>query len=126
MHKPSKQTIKKVREALKQIKNVRGKKVTFINTKHIFYENIISPLKDNKTLNIFTSAIEMLICTYAYEMDAMIEDNARDEALLREYLRKISDRLQRFISEGQVSVDTDYWQEKLAEVEEQEDSETED
>lgn len=108
-----------------EIKNVRGKKVTFINTNHIFFENIIAPLKDNKTLNIFTSAIEMLICTYAYEMDAMIEDNARDEALLREYLRKISDRLQRFISEGQVSVNTEYWKDKLAEVEEQENSETE-
>jgi len=109
-----------------EIKNVRGKKVTFINTKHIFYENIISPLKDNKTLNVFTSAIEMLICTYAYEMDAMIEDNAKDQFILTEYLRKISDRLQRFIAEGKVSIDTDYWQEKLAEVEEQEDSETED
>jgi hypothetical protein len=109
-----------------EIKNVRGRKVTFINTNHIFYENIIAPLKDNKTLNIFTSAIEMLICTYAYEMDAMIEDNAKDEALLREYLRKISDRLQRFISEGQVSVDTEYWQQKLAKVDEQEYSETED
>lgn len=109
-----------------EIKNVRGKKVTFINTKHIFYENIIEPLKDNKTLNIFTSAIEMLMCAYAYEMDAMIEDNSKDEPLLREYLRKISDRLQRFIAEGQVRVDTEYWQEKLAEVEEQEDSETED
>jgi hypothetical protein len=109
-----------------EIKNVRGKKVTFINTNHIFYENIIAPLKDNKTLSIFTSAIEMLMCAYAYEMDAMIEDNSKDEALLREYLRKISDRLQRFIAEGQVRVDTEYWQEKLADVEEQEDSETED
>ena len=109
-----------------EIKNVRGKKVTFINTKHIFYENIIAPLKDNRTLNIFTSAIEMLMCAYAYEMDAMIEDNSKDEALLKEYLRKISDRLQRFIAEGQVRVDTEYWQEKLAEVEEQLDSESED
>lgn len=109
-----------------EIKNVRGKKVTFINTKHIFYENIIAPLKDNKTLNIFTSAIEMLMCAYAYEMDSMIEDDSKDEALLTQYLRKISDRLQRFIAEGQVRVDTEYWQEKLAEVEEQEDSETED
>ena len=71
-----------------EIKNVRGKKVTFINTNHIFYENIIEPLKDNKTLNIFTNFV-MLMCAYAYEMDAMIEDNSKDEPLLREYLRKV-------------------------------------
>lgn len=109
-----------------EITTIRGKKVTFINTKHVFYKNIIEPLKENRTLNIFTSAIEMLLCSYAYEMDVMINDDSSTEALLTEYLRKISDRLQRFIAEGQVRVDTEYWQEKLAEVEEQEDSETED
>lgn len=109
-----------------EITSVRGKKVTFINTKHVFYKNIIEPLKENRTLNIFTSAIEMLLCSYAYEMDVMVNDDSSTEALLTEYLRKISDRLQRFIAEGQVRVDTQYWQEKLAEVEEQEDSETED
>ena len=106
-----------------EIKTIRSKKITFINTKHIFYENIIEPLKENKTLNIFTSAIEMLLCSYAYEMDIMVNDDNNTEALLTEYLRKISDRLQRFISEGQIRVDTQYWQDKLAEVEEQEDYE---
>ena len=52
--------------------------------------------------------------------------NSKDEPLLREYLRKISDRLQRFIAEGQVRVDTKYWQDKLAEIENQNDPETED
>lgn len=109
-----------------EIKTIRGRKVTFINTKHVFYSNIIEPLKENKTLNIFTSAIEMLLCSYAYEMDLMINDDSATEALLTEYLRKISDRLQRFISEGQVRVDTEYWQEKLAKAEELEESESED
>ena len=106
-----------------EIKTIRGKKITFINTKHVFYNNIIEPLKENKTLNIFTCAIEMLLCSYAYEMDIMVNDDNNTEALLTEYLRKISDRLQRFISEGQIRVDTQYWQDKLAEVEEQEDYE---
>ena len=65
----------------------------------------------------------MLLCSYAYEMDIMVNDDNNTEALLTEYLRKISDRLQRFISEGQIRVDTQYWQDKLAEVEEQEDYE---
>ena len=109
-----------------EIKTVRGKRVTFINTKHVFYTNILEPLKDNKTLNVFTSAIEMLLCSYAYEMDVMIKDDQATEILLKEYLRKISDRLQRFISEGQVRVDTEYWKEKLAKTEAQEEYETED
>lgn len=96
------------------ITTIRGKKVTFINTNHVFYTNIIEPLKENKTLNVFTSAIEMLICSYAYEMDLMTTDDPNTDRLLTEYLRKTSDRLQKFITEGQVRVDTDYWKEKLA------------
>ena len=68
----------------------------------------------------------MLLCSYAYEMDVMIKDDQATEILLKEYLRKISDRLQRFISEGQVRVDTEYWKEKLAKTEAQEEYETED
>ncbi|MCY4161297.1 MAG: hypothetical protein OXE77_05470, partial [Flavobacteriaceae bacterium] len=107
-----------------EITTILGKRVTFINTEHLFYKNIIEPLKENKTLNVFTSAIEMLICSYAYEMDAMISDNSNHEGILKQYLRKISDRLQNFISDGHLYVDTEYWREKL-EKEEDENEELE-
>ncbi len=105
------------------ITSIRGIKVTFINTEHLFYKNIIEPLKDNKTLSVFTSAIEMLICSYAYEMDVMISDNSNHERILMQYLRKISDRLQNFISDGQLYVDTEYWREKLEKEKEYDENE---
>jgi hypothetical protein len=106
-----------------EISTIRGKKVTFINTEHVFYKNIIEPLKDNKTLNIFTTAIEMLLCSYAYEMDSIINDDESTAPLLTEFLRKTSDRLQRFISNGNIYVDTQYWQSKLAQLENIDDDE---
>ncbi|MCY4299659.1 MAG: ATP-binding protein [Flavobacteriaceae bacterium] len=105
------------------ITTVRGKTVTFINTEHLFYKNIIEPLKENKTLNVFTSAIEMLICSYAYEMVAMTSDNSNHEGILKQYLRKISDRLQNFISDGYVHVDVEYWREKLEKEEDDDENE---
>lgn len=106
-----------------EITTIRGKRITFINTNHIFYQNIIEPLKENKQLNVFTSAIEMLLCAYAYEMDLAVTDDPSKEILLKNYLRKISDRLQEFINDGQVQVDTEYWKKKMEKIEEQDESE---
>lgn len=91
----------------------RGKKITFINTDHIYYKNIIDKLKQNKTLSVFTIAIEMLICSYAYEMEQMIQDDAELEYILNSYLRKVSDRLESFINKGSIQVDTEYWEERI-------------
>ena len=97
-----------------ELTTVRGKKITFINTEHIYYKNIIDPLKQNKSLSVFTIAIEMLICSYAYEMEQMIQDDNKLEYILNSYLRKISDRLESFIKNGSIQVDTEYWEEHIA------------
>ena len=96
-----------------ELTTVRGKKITFINTEHIYYKNIIDPLKQNKSLSVFTIAIEMLICSYAYEMEQMIQDDNKLEYILNSYLRKISDRLESFIKNGSIQVDTTYWVEHI-------------
>ena len=97
-----------------ELTTVRGNKITFINTEHIYYKNIIDPLKQNKSLSVFTIAIEMLICSYAYEMEQMIQDDKELEHILNSYLRKISDRLESFIRNGSIKVDTEYWEEHIA------------
>lgn len=107
---------------LLDITSIRGKLVTFINTKHTYYTKIIEPLKENKMLNVFTTSIEMLLCSYAYEMREMVNDDDRLESTLTRYLRRISDRLESFIVDGKVSVDTKYWQDKLADIDDQEES----
>ena len=102
-----------------ELTTVRGKKITFINTEHIYYKNIIDPLKQNKSLNVFTIAIEMLICSYAYEMEQMIQDDGELEYILNSYLRKISDRLESFIKNGSIQVDTEYWEEHVTALDEE-------
>lgn len=102
-----------------ELTTVRGKKITFINTEHIYYRNIIDPLKQNKSLNVFTVAIEMLICSYAYEMEQMIQDDGELEYILNSYLRKISDRLESFIKNGSIQVDTEYWEEHVTALDEE-------
>ncbi|MEO9954734.1 ATP-binding protein [Nonlabens sp.] len=97
-----------------ELTTIRGKKITFINTEHIYYKNIIDPLKQNKNLSVFTVAIEMLICSYAYEMEQMIQDDNKLEFILNSYLRKISDRLESFIKNGSIQVDTEYWEENIS------------
>ena len=96
-----------------ELTTVRGKKITFINTEHIYYQNIIDPLKQNVNLSVFTIAIEMLICSYAYEMEQMIQDDNELEFILNSYLRKISDRLESFIKNGSIEVDTNYWEDHV-------------
>lgn len=100
-----------------ELTTVRGKKITFINTEHVYYKNIIDPLKENKNLSVFTIAIEMLICSYAYEMEQMIQDDSDLEHILNSYLRKISDRLESFIINGSIKVDTEYWEEHITNTE---------
>jgi hypothetical protein len=103
-----------------ELTTVRGKKITFINTEHIYYKNIIDPLKQNKSLSVFTVAIEMLICSYAYEMEQMIQDDSDLDFMLNSYLRKISDRLESFIKNGSIQVDTEYWEELITSGDEME------
>ena len=105
-----------------ELNTVRGKKITFINTEHVYYKNIIEPLKNHNQLNIFTIAIEMLICSYAYEMDAMIQDDDKKEYILERQLNQISARLEEFIHEGQISVDTEKWSEIIETIDEEEET----
>lgn len=101
-----------------ELATVRNKMVTIINTEHVYYKKIIEPLKQKNQLNIFTVAIEMLMCSYAYEMEKILKDdenNDKLEQILNNLLRKISDRLSSFIINGEIEVDTEYWEEKVAE-----------
>ena len=102
-----------------ELNTIRGRKITFINTNHVYYKNIIEPLKEHNQLNVFTIAIEMLICSYAYEMELIIQDDEKHEYLLEKYLNQISTRLQGFIIDGQISVDTHRWGEIIEKGEEE-------
>ena len=47
-------------------------------------------------------------------MEQMIQDDKELEHILNSYLRKISDRLESFIRNGSIKVDTEYWEEHIA------------
>ena len=97
------------------LNSVRGTRITSINTEHPFYKKVIEKLKENRALGVFTIAIEMIICSFAYEMDSLIRDEEKLELILNRYLRLTSDRLSKFITEGNIEVDTSYWENNLNE-----------
>lgn len=97
------------------LNSVRGTRITSINTEHPFYKKVIEKLKENRALGVFTIAIEMIICSFAYEMDSLIRDEEKLELILNRYLRLTSDRLSKFITEGNIEVDTSYWENSLNE-----------
>ena len=93
-----------------ELKQKRGIDITFINTSHKYYTNIIEPLKSQSELAVFTSAIEMIICSYAYEMRNIIRDDEVHKLILDRYINNVSSRLEEFIVNGMISVDTEFYQ----------------
>lgn len=79
--------------------------ITLINTNHVFYQNIIEPLKNNKSLKIFAISIEMLISSNAIEMDRLITDNEQKyKHPLETYLLQLSSRLNEFINDSKIQI----------------------
>jgi hypothetical protein len=102
----------------------RGKLITLINTEHIYYQNIIQPLKSHKHLKIFAIAIEMLLSSCALEMDHLINDNEEKyKGALDNYLLQLSSRLNEFINDSRIKVVPEEFERKLAEELEDEDDE---
>ena len=92
-------------ETLFELKEKVGKKITFINTNHIYYSNVIEPLKQNYLLREFAVAIEMLISSLAYEYDRLIlDDEEKHKVTLEYYLKEATSRLNMFISDGEVNL----------------------
>lgn len=101
-----------------ELSGVRGIDVTFINKNHKFYQNFIGPLKSNYKLGEFTTALEILICSFAYQL--RIEKKQRTEknkTLIQNFVDKTSGILTEFIDNGQVRIDSDAWEEKLSKIE---------
>ena len=102
-----------------ELKEKRGKLITLINTEHIYYTNIIKPLKANRYLKEFAISIEMLISSFALEMDNLIDDNSEKyEQPLNKHLMLLTDRLSEFINDSHIKINTKYWEEKLANINE--------
>ncbi len=84
----------------------RGVHITLINTNHIYYTNVIEPLKNSKRLKLFVVAIEMFISSSAIEMDRLILDNeSKYKQPLNAYLLQLSSRLNEFILDSQIKID---------------------
>ena len=99
-----------------ELKEKRGKHITFINTNHVYYINVLEPLKSNKKLRIFAIAIEMLISSFAIEMDRLIFDNeSKYKQPLETYLLQLSSRLNEFIHDGHIKVVPEEYEKQLIE-----------
>ena len=102
--------------------SIRGIEITHINTNHIFYKNIIQPMKDLPALRPFTTALELIMCSYAHVLhDAFRKDpnfETQRTQELRRYLRNVSDALEEFISKSQIMVDVEHWRKTLENLEE--------
>lgn len=101
-----------------ELNTVAGVDVTFINKNHKFYQNLISSLKLNYKLEEFTVALEILICSFAYQLS--IEKRERNEiekTLIQNFVDKTSGVLTEFIDNGQVRIDSEAWEKKLSKTE---------
>jgi hypothetical protein len=84
----------------------RGVLITFINTNHVYYQNIIEPLKFSPKLKVFTIAIEMLLSSCAIEMHRLaLENSGKYEKALNTYLLQLSSRLNEFIDDSKIKVE---------------------
>lgn len=102
-----------------ELNSVRGIDVTFINKNHKFYQNFISSLKANYKLNEFTTALEILICSFAFQLGKEKKDNSRTEqekTLIQNFVDKTSGVLTEFIHNGQVRIDSEAWEKKLSQI----------
>lgn len=88
-----------------EVKEKKGILITFINTNHIYYQNIVEPLKYSPKLKVFTLAIEMLISSFSLEMNKLvIENETKFQHILDTYLLKLSSRLNEFIHDSEIKV----------------------
>ncbi len=102
--------------SLFELNEIDGKFITFINTNHLYYQNIIYPLKSNPDLRIFTISIEMLISALALEMDNLILNGSEEyKAALEDLLANISLTLNRFIRDRKITIPADDFINKNAE-----------
>lgn len=94
-----------------------GKLVTLINTNHIYYTNIIDPLKSDPNLKIFAISIEMLISSFAVEMDKLIFDNEEKyKSVLDIFLLQLSSRLNEFISDSRIKINPEEFSSEILET----------
>ncbi len=92
----------------------RGIELTLINTQHIFYKNILRPLKEHKQLSIFAIAIEMMVSSQSLEMDHLSRRNrTKYELPLGHFVRHFSGRLQEFIEDSHIKVNVDQFLNEL-------------
>ena len=83
----------------------RGKNITLINTNHVYYSNIIEPLKGKKHLKVFAISIEMIISACSHEMNRLITENENKHSeTLNEYLLQLSSRLNAFIKDSEIVI----------------------
>ena len=89
-----------------EIREIRGKNITLINTNHSYYTNIIEPLKSEPKLRIFASSIELFISSYMIEMDRLIQDNEEKyKHTLQQLLTQVSSRLNEYIHDSNIKLD---------------------
>lgn len=101
----------------------RGIELTLINTKHMFYTNILRPLKEHKQLSIFAIAIEMMVSSQSLEMDHLSRRNrTKYELPLGHFVRQFSGRLQEFIEDSHIKVNVEHFLKELREDNEDLDS----
>lgn len=98
------------------IEPARGKFITIINSRHSFYERILAPIKKHTNLVDFTVSMEMLISAMAIQKHE-VEVAETDSEILNFYLQGVSSRLQLWIRQNNIQIDSDRFA-KNEEVEE--------
>jgi len=97
-----------------EIKPKEGRLITFINTRHKFYTNVLQPLKETKFLKPFATPIEMLISSMALKMDELIAgDSEYYEEILSEYNNLVALSLSTFLSKGKIELKLDEIEERF-------------
>lgn len=87
------------------IEPARGKYITIINSRHSFYEKILAPIKKHINLIDFTVSMEMLISAMAIQKHE-IETQESDSEILNFYLQQVSSRLQLWIRQNNIQIDS--------------------
>ena len=70
------------------LNTIRDKEITHINTNHIYYKNIIQPMKDLPALRPFTTAVEILICSYAHILQDVFRKDPEIQTQKSQELRR--------------------------------------
>ena len=75
-------------------------------------------MKSNNKLEEFTVALEILICSFAYQLSIeKRERNDTEKTLIQNFIDKTSGILTEFIDNGQVMIDSEAWEKKLSQIE---------